>query len=283
MRLCLSFVVLAVASGCASYSVEQSSLVPLPTAPPPAPMSGRGALELGASIATGVGPERSSTAASGLAVPQGQPQGALSVRVADFLVLRAYGGAALPQGATQVTGSIPTPQESAWFGGIGPVLRILAAERLLFVDIGLSAGFAVIPSTLHITDNDACTDSFPPVCSTSVERWREVMPLFALGTDFGVRPIEWLQLRVGATVRNQPTNEAQFARAAVPGSSVSAGPVGLVVHAGVQLDVIDELGFRADVEWPAVNLGLAYGPIVTLGVQGRIGPPARTEPIGLEP
>jgi hypothetical protein len=282
MRLCFSLAALLAMSGCATYSVEQSSMVPLPTAPPPAPMSGRGALELGASIAPEV-EGGATTAASGLAVPLAQPQGALSVRVADFLVLRAYGGVALPQGATQVTGTIPAPAESAWFGGIGPVLRILAAERLLFFDIGLSVGFAVIPSTLHITSNDACSSDIPPVCRTTVEQWREVMPLFALGTDFGVRPIEWLQLRVGATVRNQPTNEAQFSRGGVPGSSVSAGPIGVVVHAGLQLDVIDELGVRADVEWPAVNLGLAYGPIVTLGVQGRIGSPGRSEPIGLEP
>lgn len=281
MRLrSFSFFVLAVVSGCATYSVEQSSMVPLPTAPP-APMSGRGALELGASIAPEVA-QGTSTAASGLAVPLAQPQGALSVRIVDVLVLRAYGGVALPQGARQVTGTIPAPAESAWFGGIGPVVRILGAERFLFLDVGVSVGFAVIPSTLYITDEDACSSDYPPVCPTTIEQWREVMPLFTLGADFGVRPIEWLQLRVGATVRNQPTNEAQFSRAEVPGSSVSAGPIGLVIHAGLQVDLIDELGLRADVEWPAVNLGLTYGPIVTFGVQGRIGPPGRTDPIGLE-
>lgn len=75
---------------------------------------------------------------------------------------------------------------------------------------------------------------------------------------------------VGVTVRNQPTNEAAFTTGSYPDSSVSPGPFALLLHGGVRLDVIDELGFAAELTWPATNVEVRYGPIVSLSVQGRI-------------
>lgn len=276
------FLVLSL-DGCASYSVRQSSVVPLPTAPPPAPLSGRGALELGTSIATDLSPPDIATSESGLASARVQPDGALSVRLADFLLLRAFAAFALPQGSEQVTGTIPAPEETAWVGGIGPVFRLLGAERLVFADFGVTGGFAVIPSRLLITERNFC-EAEDPSClpeTTSTVLYRDVMPIFTVRADFGARPAEWISLRVGATVRNQPTNEAMFVSGGVAGSSVSPGPIGIVLHAGVQIDFIDELGMRIDLQWPAANLGLSYGPILSLAIQGRLGGPSRDAPIGL--
>ncbi len=60
---------------------------------------------------------------------------------------------------------------------------------------------------------------------------------------------------------------------------MSAGPIGVVLHGGLRVDFLEELGVRADVQWP-VELGLEYGPIFTVGVEGRIGS-NRNEPFGL--
>ena len=105
------------------------------------------------------------------------------------------------------------------------------------------------------------------------------MPFFAASARLGVRPLEWLVIRAGFTVRNQPNNEAAFGTGEEPGSSVSAGPIGLVLHAGTQIDFIDELGLRADLQWPVVGFGLDYGPIVSVALQGRIGG-SRSAPFG---
>lgn len=270
-------------TGCPTYSVQQSSFVPLPTAPAAAPLSGRGAIELGSSFATEVTSSASTGATSGLGTPLAQPEGALSVRLTDYLLLRAYGGVALSPGGWQVSGDVPLPDQSGGFGGVGPVLRLLGWNGILFADFSVTGGFAVIPSRLWITEHNWCSDPTIECPASSRQEIRfEVLPLFTVGGEVGLRPAEWLQVRLGALVRNQPTNEAAFSSGTTAGSSISAGPIGLVLHAGLQLDVTEEIGLRADVQWPAVNFAMTYGPIITVGVQGRLGAPDRAHPTGLQ-
>ncbi|MGE0788165.1 MAG: hypothetical protein AB7S26_21010 [Sandaracinaceae bacterium] len=261
------------------FAVQQSSFATLPTAPPPAAVSGRGALDLGAGIATDAGAGGAVGGRSGLSVARVQPEGALTLRVADMVALRAWGAVALPQGSTQVTGDIDAPEDAAWLGTIGPVFRLLAADGLMGFDIGTAFGFAVVASNLEITRTD-CPSSGPCEDAFEARRQLEVMPIFALRLDLSYLPTEWLRFRIGGTVRNQPVNEASFNRSVVTGSSVSAGPIGIVLQVGADVDFTDEIGMRAELQWPAFNLGLSYGPIVTLAVQGRIGGSLR-DPLGL--
>lgn len=264
-----------------TFAVQQSSLTTLPTAPPPAAVSGRAALELGTAVAADATSSPRSGAESGMSIPRVQPEGAVTVRLADPIALRAWGAVALPQGSTQVTGTIDAPRHAAWMGAIGPVFRLRGAEGLFALELGTAFGFAVVPSHLRITPT-SCEDGSDGCPGVPFERdVLEVMPIFAVRADVGMTPTEWFRFRIGGTVRNQPINNAAFDAAVSPDSSVSAGPIGIVIHAGLDVDFIDEIGMRAEVQWPAIWLGLAYGPTFTLSVQGRIGGDLDS-PLGLE-
>lgn len=256
------------------YDTQQSTLVPLPAAPPPAPGSGGVGVDLGANVPTVVGPPGGMTRPSGVAVPLAQPEGALGVRLADFLALRGWLALGLGEQRRQITGTIDAPRSSAWVVGIGPSFRLLLAESYAYVDIAPTVGATLLPSNFRITVTDG--GSAPRTYDAS---YYEVMPFFALTARGGVRPTEWLTIRAGLTVRTQPHNEDSFSTSLRPVSSVSTGPIGLVVHGGFQVDVLDELGVRAEVQWPAVGLGLVYGPIVGVAVQGRIDG-SRADPFG---
>jgi hypothetical protein len=253
--------------------------VTLPTAPPVAATSGRLAIDLGASVPTDVWAAPSG-GDSGIAVPSVQPDGGLSLVLANFVALRGFFGVGVGEGRRQITGRIVAPTDAAWTGGLGASFRFLFAEDLVFVDLAPSLGFAVLPSAFRITRHPYC--EYPDACapdSTYETAYWEVMPFFATSARLGVRPLEWLALHAGLTVRNQPNNEAAFGTGDDPGSSVSAGPIGLVLHIGTQIDFIDALGLRAELQWPVVGSGLDYGPIVSIALQGRVGG-SRAAPFG---
>jgi hypothetical protein len=285
MRLaCFFLLSLASLAGCIPQdytAIRQSTLVPVPTMPPPVTRRGRADVQLGDSIATILGDrELRPNEDAALWLPRHQLDGSITVRASRWFAIRALGGAGLAQDATAAAPTdFPSPGGAAGWLGLGAIFTYLH-ESGLGLDVELDTTVAFVPSMVQaqncrwIGDTTSWDYDGRYECGGWSD-WRrdsDVVPMLAGTLRLVWAPNEWVMVYAGATGRNHPTNDAT--RTAAYGdadSEVSFGNFAVVVGAGAEFTIEDVFSIIPHFTWPVYGGPVDYGPTIGLSIRGRFG------------
>jgi hypothetical protein len=268
-------VVLALATGCSTYSVRKSALAPH-IAPPM--RSGQdlgeasGEASFGAStLASAAAPQEGDGANAGLYIPRVEVVGALRKRISDNLDLGVMWDHGFRRGAYATSEDQPSPNKNnVYGGGLSGFYSLATSAPGLRIGVGLDLLLYSIPFVEYRTCVSLCGGQ----TYTQVDHDRETIGVASLS----VVP-SWKTGRLtvfgGGTLRNHPTVEKGSLEVLDVDDEVEGGPVNFILHAGVDVELGGGLRAMALVYQPIDQNPVQYYP--TLGV-GLTIPLAKREP-----
>lgn len=264
---CVAFVVALASTGCATYSVQQSSLVPAPVAPPPATERGIADAYVGDATVTFVSrPKRAPNNHSGLWITRHLLQGALTLHISELFAFRLTGVVGLHQGAMQAAPTTlqnPGSDVTGWGAGYVVSIPFDAHALTLSLDIAILS----IPSYIDATCADGDDD-----CDAGHKTGHDRDPIAwaAATAGYAYRFSDQLRAQLGFVLQNHPTNEEQFYSDSNEDAEVDDGPLYVTVAASVEWQPLPWLGIAPELQWPLTRSPVRYGPIVGLGVRGVV-------------
>lgn len=258
-------------SGCATFTVRQSALVPAAVLPNAGHRDGVINLHVSDSTVTFLSrPERAPNSDAGLWVTRHLFQAGLSTRLGEHVAIRLNGLYGLSEGAMKAAPTtLQNPNLNTF--GIGGGWDLRLNEESHHLNLTLDFRLLSIPTFFEATCiNSACAGD-------RIGRRREAIfqATAALTYGFDFDPM-WRGLFAMA-VLNHPTNVEEFA-SSTASSDVDAGPLNLLIGMGVDVTVADGLGVIPMIQWPVTRDPVIYGPILSLAVRGTIADPSRREP-----
>ena len=254
--------VFLVLTGCEMVRVQQSTLVPALTMPPP-PREDRVVdvyLE-DATVTFLSQPQRAPNSDAGLWVTRHKFQGAVSVHASKHMALRILGYEALSAGAMKAAPTtLQNPGRNTRGVGFGFAASLPVGSPATQLHIVTDLVFAEVPSYVRRVCED-CEDPSPQRGRIDVDP----MAIASLCLFGSHRVAPGTRLRLGAGVVNHPANLEEFNNDAVV-AEINDGPVNGVLSLGVEVD-LDWVSLAPQIQWPVTRDPVVYGPIVGLGVR----------------
>jgi hypothetical protein len=259
----VAFVVVLASTGCATYSVQQSSLVPAPVAPPPATERGIADAYVGDATVTFVSrPKRAPNNHSGLWITRHLLQGALTLHFSELAAFRLTGVVGLHQGAMQAAPTtLENPGSEVTGMGAGWIMNLPFAAHALTLSLDL--GLLAIPSYIEAT----CVSGKDCDFNYRTGHDRDEIAWAAATAGYAYRFSDQWRAQLGFVLQNHPTNLEQF-ESSENDAEVQDGPLYVTVALAVEWQPLPWLGLAPELQWPLTRSPVRYGPIVGLGVRG---------------
>lgn len=267
----------ALATGCVwpTYEVRRSAFVPhlVPPARSGQPPAGRVQLAgYDSTVIVPVDPVEAPNANSGLYVARHQIGGGARIRVGESSFdVGPEVEVGLPADAMRTSEDAPgQPEGATWGSGISMQYAIPLGDMMR---LGIAGGFLLY--TVPYREIATCISG----CSSGYEEsGRHFVPVYSLSLLPSVRVNRSLVAFGGVTFRNQPTNtgdaiETKEAFESDDSAEVRAGPMNMIVAAGVEVDLGAGLKAFTQLAQPITRDPLAYGPSVGAGLSLALGEP----------
>ena len=254
--------------GCATFDVQQSSLVPAATPPPPASFDR--VADVYAADTTVVfldEPERSPNETAGLWIPRHQIDGAIGVRFGRYMGMQLTYRQGLSAGAMRAAPTtLQNPGRDVRAAGIGMSFRVPLGDEPLELHVSWHNALVQVPSHVEATCVSFCG---APGSTTVRDEVDGVLMLSAgasLQWSFDEAGRGWLGL-VGQT---HPTNQERFASGDTD-AEVEMGPLNLLASIGVEIELVEGFSVIPQLQVPITARPVRYGPILGLGLRGSFG------------
>ncbi len=247
-------------SGCSTYSVQQTSLVPSAiVVPTPSATLGSDFALLG-SYVTSVR-DRASMSDSSLFVSRGQAVGTYEYAFRHASI-RGTAFSAPGQGAVRgQPGGLSNPGGTVVGAGPGGVVRLIRDNEHHNLTITGDLWLAIAPSSTQ----SACVDNCTFALRGGAHRDRSVAFMFTTGLQYRVRPVSFLALTAGAALQTLLTNDEVRPESAFGGrSKVRMGALHPLLDAGIEVYISDWFTLSPMVSFIGPPAPLVYGPTVSL-------------------
>lgn len=252
--------------GCGATRVQQSTLVPAATLPPPPRHDGTIDLYLEDSTVTFVSrPERAPDSNAGLWIARHNFQGELTLHANEYFALRFGALQSLSAGAVRATPTtIRNPGDDLRGAGFGATANVPLGQEQTRLFLVADFALLYLPSFVRTACGNCDRDDpylAGHVDTRAVGRVAVALTLaHALSSD--------VRLFASGAVANHPTNREEFdSDTEAVHADVDFGPANVTVGLGAEIDVA-WLSFVPYVQWPVTADPVRYGPIVGLGIRG---------------
>jgi len=266
MRILIVLIFLA--SGCTSYRVQQSALVPAATLPP-LPASAPAAVDvyLEDSTVTFVSePERAPDSDAGLWITRHMLQAAATFHPNDYVGIRVLTPVGLQQGAMRAAPTtLQRPDKRVTGGGAGVTLSVPwfgGSQQMHFTG---ELHLLSIPTRAIATCEFNCTGASPE----RITHHRRFVEQAVLGVDYVVELRDGVRLALRAATRSHPTNHETISNG-TGNAEVSPGPAYAIVGTSLEVQLSEWLSVTPSVQWPVTHSPVVYGPIISVGLRGTI-------------
>ncbi|HEY3353475.1 MAG TPA: hypothetical protein VGQ83_09520 [Polyangia bacterium] len=267
----LGLIALVATTGCPAYHVQQSSLVPALSLPPPPSSRGVADFYVADSTVTFLmPPELAPNENAGLFIPRTQLEGAFAGRPSEWVSLRLLWLDALPQGALAAAPTrLPSPDMHAWGIGGGIVVGTPERHGPLSYHVAVDVLPVSVPSRVRVACVQNCEGAPPPRETLQ----RDTVPLMSLMTTLGWAVSPTVRLTASAAVKNHPTNIESF-RSLTPRGEVYSGPLNVIVGLGGEFRLGSWCSLVPQLQIPVTAEPVRYGMIFGLGVRATLERPA---------
>ena len=258
------------AAGCVTYKVQQSSLVPAATLPPPPTASGRGIADLyvaDSTVSFLLTPELAPNENAGLWIPRTQVDGALTLRPGRGLGLRLLWLDGLPQGAMAASPTtLSNPGGNTW--GVGFGFDVSSDQRAPWA-VGASLDLLALTVPSHVIA--VCVENCPLASIQATGHSQtDTVPLYSVAMRLTWRAGASARLFVTGAIKNHPTNMATF-ESAFPDGEVSSGRVNVLTGVGAEIQLGEWLSVVPQLQIPLTERPVRYGPIFAVGARATLG------------
>lgn len=253
-------------SGCTSYRVQQSALVPAATLPAlPASQPAVADVYIEDSTVTFVSePERAPSSDAGLWVTRHLLQVAASAHITDYLAIRMLAPVGLAQGAMRTAPTLlARPDKPVTGGGGGVTLSLPFGGGSQQLHFSTELSILSIPTRSTATCVTGC-EGKPPVVKRQQRKY--VTPL-VLGLDYILELRQGARLAIRAGLRGHPVNHEVIDNSD-GGAEVEMGPAYAIIGTSLEVQLADWLSITPTVQWPVNRSPIRYGPIISVGVRG---------------
>lgn len=271
-------------SGCVSYTVRQSALVPPPALPPSGHRVGVLDVHVTDSTVTFLSvPERAPNSDAGLWITRHLLQAGVSARMGRYLAIRAHGLVGLSDDAMAAAPTtLRNPgQHVSGFGG-GVELRHGVGPH--HFNLTLDTRFLSVPTYYEVICHDPQDlEGLCPDPNQGGQRRQEGVLQALLTATYSAELHPGIRSVFAVSLQNHPTNRERF-ESSTPSPQVHEGPLNAVVAIGLDVDVTDWFGIVPTLQWPVTRDPVVYGPILGVGLRGSIlgpqpPPPPRSQQV----
>ncbi len=259
------------ASGCSTFLVRESSLVPAATPLPPPSFDSAADLFVGDSTVAFLSePETAPNENVGLWIPRTQLDGSIAVRFAENQGMRFFYRRGLSAGAMRAAPTtLGNPGHDTQTWGAGLMLRVPTSSPAWDLRLTLDAGMVEVPTHIEATCASRCSSSRP---AAPIEDYGHPwVALLSLGLAVHYRANGDVGLWGGVVTQTHPTNTAQLTSTTID-ANVRSGPLNPIVVLGADLHLGSHVSIVPEVSLPVLAAPVRYGPIVSVGLRGSFGP-----------